>query len=100
MSAARPLPRVGDVAAIGADPMAWLADARARHGDVFALDMTGPLLSRDDDCEQVIAVFGEAHQRAVLGDIERFVLPVSAAVRWQARAPARPSWRGSAPVPT
>ena len=87
MSAARPLPRVGDVAAIGADPMAWLADARARHGDVFALDMTGPLLSRDDDCEQVIAVFGEAHQRAVLGDIERFVLPVSAAVRLGLPAP-------------
>lgn len=81
MSRARPLPRAGDVAAIGADPMAWLADARARHGDVFALDMAGPLLSRDDDCAQVVAVFGEAHQRAVLGDIERFVLPVSAAVR-------------------
>jgi cytochrome P450 len=87
MSAARPLPRAGDVGAIGADPMAWLADARARHGDVFALDMAGPLLSCDDDCTQVIAVFGEAHQRAVLGDIERFVLPVSAAVRLGLPAP-------------
>lgn len=87
MSAARPLSRAGDVAAIGADPMAWLADARARHGDLFALDMAGPLLSRDDDCAQVIAVFGEAHQRAVLGDIERFVLPVSAAVRLGLPAP-------------
>jgi len=61
--------------------MAWLAMARARQGDLFALDMHGPLLSRDDACAQVVAVFGEAHQRAVLGDIERFVLPVSAAVR-------------------
>ncbi len=87
MSAARLLPRAGDVAAIGADPMAWLADARARHGDLFALDMAGPLLSRDDDCAQVIAVFGEAHQRAVLGDIERFVLPASAAVRLGLPAP-------------
>lgn len=87
MSATRPLPRAGDVAAIGADPMAWLADARARHGDLFALDLHGPLLSRDDDCVQVVAVFGEAHQRAVLGDIERFVLPVSAAVRLGLPAP-------------
>ena len=87
MSAARPLPRAGDVAAIGADPMAWLADARARHGDLFALDMAGPLLSRDDDCAQVVAVFGEVHQRAVLADIERFVLPVSAAVRLGLPAP-------------
>lgn len=87
MSAPRPLPRAGDVAAIGADPMAWLADARARHGDLFALDMAGPLLSRDDDCAQVIAVFGEAHQRAALGDIERFVLPASAAVRLGLPAP-------------
>ncbi|MGN6154092.1 MAG: cytochrome P450, partial [Lysobacteraceae bacterium] len=60
---------------------------RARHGDLFALDMAGPLLSRDDDCAQVVAVFGEAHQRAVLGDIEHFVLPVSAAVRLGLPAP-------------
>lgn len=87
MSAARPLPRADGVAAIGIDPMAWLADARARHGDLFALDMAGPLLSRDDACAQVVAVFGEAHQRAVLGDIERFVLPVSAALRLGLPAP-------------
>lgn len=87
MKTTRALPRAGDVAAIGADPMAWLADARARHGDLFALDMAGPLLSRDEDCTQVIAVFGEAHQRAVLADIERYVLPVSAAVRLGLPAP-------------
>ncbi len=76
---AKSLPRAGEVERIGADPMAYLADWRARLGDLYALDMSGPLMSRDPECTGVIAVFGEAHHRAVLGDIERFVLPVSAA---------------------
>jgi hypothetical protein len=31
------------------------------------------MLSRSPQCSGVVAVFGEAHQRAVLGDIETFV---------------------------
>jgi cytochrome P450 len=80
MSAAT-LPRADDIAGLGADPMRWLADGRTRLGDLYALPAEGPLLSNEADCSGVVAVFGEAHQRAVLGDIERFVLPTSAALR-------------------
>lgn len=73
------LPRAAGVEHFGADPMAYLAEWRARLGDLYAFDMSGPLMSRDPECPAVVAVFGEAHHRAVLGDIERFVLPVSAA---------------------
>ncbi len=73
------LPRAAGVERFGADPMTCLAEWRARLGDLYALDMSGPLMSRDPACPGVVAVFGEAHHRAVLGDIERFVLPMSAA---------------------
>ena len=75
------LPFAGDAGAIGDEPMRYLQQWRDTLGDLYALPIDGPLLSRSPDCRGVIAVFGEAHQRAVLTDIERFVLPVSAAVR-------------------
>jgi cytochrome P450 len=75
------IPFATDSAAIGADPMAYLDTWRRRLGDIYALDIDGPLLSQSPDCTGVIAVFGAAYQHTVLTDIERFVLPISAAVR-------------------
>ena len=75
------LPFAADIDAIGDEPMRYLDRWRRSLGDLYALPVDGPLLSRSPDCRGVIAVFGEAHQRALLTDIERFVLPVSAAVR-------------------
>lgn len=80
MSAAM-LPCADDIERLGVDPMLWLAEWRARLGDLYALPAEGPLLSNEVDCSGVVAVFGEAQHRAVLGDIERFVLPTSAAMR-------------------
>ncbi len=76
----RNMPRADDLQAIGDAPMQYLDTWRRRLGDVYALDIDGPLMSRALDCKGVIAIFGETHQRTVLSNIERFVLPVSAAV--------------------
>ncbi|MFC5742369.1 cytochrome P450 [Dyella tabacisoli] len=77
----RPIPVALDPQAISAEPMAYLQTWRQRLGDIYALDTPGPLLSQSPDCTGVIAVFGATYQQAVLADIERFVLPVSAAIR-------------------
>lgn len=72
-------PRVGDASGLRRDPLAWLARARRRHGDAFVIGEGAPLLSRASDCAGVLAVFGAERHRAVLTDIDNYVLPVSAA---------------------
>lgn len=73
------MPCAHDLQRLGAEPMACLDRWRRELGDLYRLDHAGPLLTRDEDCPGVVVVSGEAHQRAVLTDIERFVLPESAA---------------------
>jgi cytochrome P450 len=73
------VPRVGDTSALRRDPLAWLARARRRHGDAFVIADGAPLLSRARDCAGVVAVFGAERHRAVLADIDNYVLPISAA---------------------
>lgn len=73
------MPCAHDLQRLGAEPMACLDGWRRDLGDLYRLDHAGPLLTRDEGCPGVVVVFGEAHQRAVLTDIERFVLPESAA---------------------
>jgi len=73
------MPCACDLQRLGAEPMACLDRWRRELGDLYRLDHQGPLLTRDEDCPGVVVVSGEAHQRAVLTDIERFVLPESAA---------------------
>ncbi len=73
------MPCARDLQRLGAEPMACLDRWRRELGDLYRLDHPGPLLTRDEDCPGVVVVSGEAHQRAVLTDIERFVLPESAA---------------------
>lgn len=73
------MPCARDLQRLGAEPMDCLDRWRRELGDLYRLDHPGPLLTRDEDCPGVVVVSGEAHQRAVLTDIERFVLPESAA---------------------
>ena len=73
------VPRAGDFERFSADPLHFLAQARATHGNLFAIRDRGPVFSRADDCTGVVAVFGVEHQRAVLSDIESFGMPASAA---------------------
>lgn len=75
------IPRACDAAAFRDDPLAFLARARAAHGDVFVLREAGPIFSRAPDCAGVIAAFGAGAVREVLGDIDAFGMPVSAAVQ-------------------
>lgn len=73
------MPCAHDLRRLGAEPMACLDRWRHALGDLYRLDHEGPLLTRDTHCPGVVVVSGEAHQRAVLTDIERYVLPESAA---------------------
>jgi cytochrome P450 len=73
------IPRATDVRQFYEDPLGFLAQARSSHGDIFVLRDAGPIFSRAPDCAGVIAVFGPAHHRAVLSDIDLFGMPVSAA---------------------
>jgi cytochrome P450 len=73
------LPRATDATAFAADPFAFLARARAELGDVVVLRDGGPVFSRAADCPGVVTVFGAAAYRTVLGDLETYGMPVSAA---------------------
>ena len=73
------IPRAIDLPAFHADPFALLARAQSRLGDVVAISEGQPIFSRDPDCAGAVAVFGPRCLRAVLGDIETFGMPVSAA---------------------
>lgn len=73
------LPRATELREFYANPLEFLAQARAALGDIFVLREEGPLFSRNPDCAGVIAVFGPTYTEAVLTDIEAFGLPISAA---------------------
>lgn len=73
------LPRALDGEAFRAEPLGYLRERRVELGDAFVLREEGPILSRTPDCNGVVAVFGTERQRAVLGDIETFGMPPSAA---------------------
>lgn len=73
------LPRALDAEGFRGEPLDYLRRMRADLGDIFVLREEGPILSRTPDCNGVIAVFGPERQRAVLGDIEAFGMPPSAA---------------------
>ena len=73
------IPRATDSRDFHEDPLGFLERTRSTLGDIFVLRDGGPVFSRAADCSGAIAVFGTAHQRAVLTDIELFGLPVSAA---------------------
>jgi len=75
------VPRAANFVEFGADPLDFLARARAELGDLFALRDDGPVFSRAANCAGVVAAFGAAHQRAVLGDIDVFGMPMSAALQ-------------------
>jgi cytochrome P450 len=75
------LPRAGPFDGFVADPLNFLTQARATHGDLFALRESGAIFSRADDSAGVVAAFGLDHQRAVLTDLDTFGMPVSAAHR-------------------
>lgn len=73
------MPRADAAGGLFDEPLGFLARARASHGDAFVLREPGPIFSRSPDCNGAVAVFGAAHQKAVLGDIELYGMPVSAA---------------------
>ena len=75
----RTLPRADADGRLFDDPLGFLARARALHGDAFVLREPGPIFSRSPDCNGAVAVFGAQHIKAVLGDIELYGMPVSAA---------------------
>ena len=81
------IPRVARPDELAADPLAFLARARAAHGDLVVLREEGPLFSRAPDCRGVVAVFGAEGQRIVLGDLDRFGMPISAALQLGLPAP-------------
>lgn len=73
------MPRADTDGGLFDEPLGFLARTRAGLGDAFVLREPGPIFSRSADCNGAVAVFGAAHHRAVLGDIELYGMPVSAA---------------------
>ncbi len=73
------IPRAIEARELREDPLGFLARARSRLGDVVVISDAGPIFSRAPDCVGAAAVFGPGYNRAVLGDIDGFGMPVSAA---------------------
>lgn len=73
------IPRVTEVRQFYDDPLSFLATSRSSLGDIFVIRDAEPIFSRALDCAGTVAVFGPAHHRAVLSDIDLFGMPVSAA---------------------
>lgn len=73
------IPRATEAQEFYQDPLAFLARNRSSLGEMFVIREAGPIFSRAMDCNGVIAVFGPAHHQAVLGDIDLFGMPLSAA---------------------
>jgi cytochrome P450 len=73
------IPRACDDQGFFAEPLDFLAATRARMGDMFVLREAAPLFSRSPNCAGVVVAFGAERHRAVLGDIDSFGMPVSAA---------------------
>lgn len=76
----QPAPRDSPVDAFRANPLSWLT-AAARPGPVAVIDPERAVLTRDPAATSSVAVFGTAQLRAVLGDLDRFRMPLSVAVR-------------------
>ncbi|HSQ19503.1 MAG TPA: cytochrome P450, partial [Blastocatellia bacterium] len=75
------IPRASEVRQFSEEPLGFLARARSSLGNMFVIRDAGPIFSRAPDCAGAIAVFGPAHHRAVLSDIDLYGMPVSAAQR-------------------
>jgi cytochrome P450 len=73
------IPRAERPHELSADPLAFLARVHDAHGGIAVIREDRPLFSRAPDCRGVVAVFGAAHLRTVLGDLASFGMPVSAA---------------------
>ena len=73
------IPRAPEPERFLSEPLGFLARMRQELGDVFVLREDGPILSRTPDCNGVVAAFGAQQHRTVLGDIETFCMPPSAA---------------------
>jgi len=73
------IPRATNVEQFHEDPLGFLATARASLGDIFVIRDAEPIFSRDPECSGTVAVFGSAHHRIVLSDIDLFTMPASAA---------------------
>jgi cytochrome P450 len=73
------IPRATEAQQFYEEPLGFLARTRSSLGDIFVLRDGGPIFSRTPDCLGAVAVFGPAHHRAVLSDIDSFGMPVSAA---------------------
>jgi cytochrome P450 len=73
------IPRATGIQQFYEEPLGFLARSRSSLGDIFVIRDAGPIFSRSPDCTGAIAVFGSAHHRAVLSDIDLFGMPVSAA---------------------
>ena len=73
------IPRATNIQQLYDEPLSFLANSRAKLGDIFVLREGGPIFSRAADCAGSVAVFGAANHRALLSDIDVFGLPVSAA---------------------
>lgn len=73
------IPRAKETREFHEQPFDFLARTRAKLGDMFVIRDDGPMFSRAPECNGTIAVFGSALHQAVLGDIDRFGLPISAA---------------------
>jgi cytochrome P450 len=74
------IPRATQIQQFNEEPLSFLARNRASLGEIFVIRDDGPIFSRAADCNGAIAVFGPAHQQAVLSDIDLFDMPVSAAL--------------------
>lgn len=73
------IPRARNLEKFYQEPLGFLAENRARCGDIFVIQESGPIFSRAEDCNGAIAVFGPERHQAVLSDIDLYAMPISAA---------------------
>lgn len=72
------LPNASDSDRFRDEPIHFLAQARAKHGDLFLIRQGEALFSRIKACPGVLAAFGFDNQRTILSDIRSYSSPVSA----------------------
>lgn len=72
------IPRADGTGRFYESPIEFLASVKSTLGNIVVIRDHGPIFSRATDCAGVVAVFGAAHHRVVLNDIETFGLPMSA----------------------
>jgi cytochrome P450 len=73
------IPRATEIQQFYQEPFGFLARSRSSLGDMFVISDAGSVFSQSPDCTGAVAVFGPAHHRAVLSDIDLFGMPISAA---------------------